>query len=81
MYLLVGSSTMGLGNQKNLIRPFRKEARKELRQRLFDTLKGNACGGKLKIMVLWAAVWPASYGWVHRVYARLTGVDKKYSVE
>lgn len=81
MYLLVGSSTMGLGDQKDLIRPFRNEARKELRQRLFDTLKGSACDRRLKIMALWAAVWPASYGWIHRVYARLTGVDKKYSVE
>lgn len=81
MYLLVGSSTMGLGDQKDLIRPFRKEARKELRQRLVPALKGSACDRRLKIMVLWAALWPASYGWVHRVYARLTGVDKKYSVE
>lgn len=81
MYQLVGSSTMGLGRQRKLIKPVRKEARKELRQRLVRTLKGRACDRKLKIMVLWAAVWPASYGWVHRVYARLTGVDKKYSVE
>lgn len=81
MYLLVGGSTMSLGNQKELIKPFRKESRKELRQRLWCTLKGGTCNIKLKIMVLWTAVWPASYGWVHRVYARLTGVDKKYSVE
>lgn len=81
MYLLVGSSTMELGSQKELIKPFRKEARKELRQRFFSTIKGNACSRKLKIMVLWAAVWPASYGWVHRLYAKITGVDKKYSVE
>lgn len=81
MYQLVGSSTMSLGQQRKRIKPFRKEARKELRQRLVGTLRGSACNIKLKIMVLWAAVWPASYGWVHRVYARLTGVDKKYSVE
>lgn len=81
MYQLVGSSTMSLGKQRKLIKPVRKEARKELRQRLLRTLKSGTCDVKLKIMVLWAAVWPASYGWVHRVYARLTGVDKKYNVE
>ena len=81
MYQLVGSSTMSLGKQRKLIKPVRKEARKELRQRLLRTLKSGTCDVKLKIMVLWAAVWPASYGWVHRIYAKLTGVDKKYNVE
>ena len=81
MYQLIGGATIGLGNQKALIGPFRKEARKELRQRLWKILKGNACGSKLKIMVLWVAVWPWSYNVVHRIYARVTGVDKKYAVE
>ena len=81
MYQLVNNAAMGLSSQKAMIRPFRKEARKELRQRLWKILKGNACGSKLKIMVLWVAVWPWSYNVVHRIYARVTGVDKKYAVE
>lgn len=81
MYQLVGSATIPLGNQKDLIKPFRKEARKELRRNLWKTLKGNACGLKLKMMVLWVAIWPDSYGWVHRTYAKMTGLDKKYAVE
>lgn len=81
MYQLVSSATVGLGDQKEMIKPFRKEARKELRQRLWRTLKGNACGGKLKLMVLWTAVWPWSYSAVHQLYARVTGVDKKFVVE
>ena len=81
MYQLVSNATMGLGEQKELIKPFRKEARKELRQRLWQTLRGNACGGKLKLMVLWVAVWPWSYYAVHRLYAKITGVDKKFAVE
>lgn len=81
MYQLVSSATIGLGDQKELIKPFRKEARKELRQRLWKALKGNACGSKLKVMVLWAAVCPWSYYAVHRLYAKVTGVDKKYVVE
>ena len=81
IYQLVRVATIRLGDQKEWIRPLWKEARKELRQRLPKTLKGNACGRKLKLMALWAAIWPASYGWVHGAYAKLTGVDKKYAVE
>lgn len=81
MYQLVYSAAMPLGTQKEMIRPFRKEARKELRQRLWDTLKGNDCDTKLKIMVLWTALWPASYHWVHSLYAKVTGLDKKYAID
>ena len=81
MYQLVNSATISTGKQKELIKPFRKEARKELCQRLWKALKGNACGTKLKMMVLWVAIWPWSYYTVHRIYAKLTGVDKKYAVE
>ena len=81
MYQLVYSASIRLVDKKEMIKPFRKEARKELRQRLWQTLKGNACGKKLKLMVLWVAIWPASYQWVHSIYAKVTGVDKKYAVE
>lgn len=81
MYQLVYSASVSLGNQKEMIKPFRKEARRELRQRLWKTLRGDACNMKLKIVVLWVAIWPWSYYVVHRVYAKVTGVDKKYAVE
>ena len=78
---LVNSATMQLGNERQLIEPFRQEARRELRRRLLAVLRGNACSWVLKMMALWAAVWPASYGLVHRIYAKATGVDKKYRLE
>lgn len=81
VYQLVYSATILLSDQKELIKPFRRAARKELRKRLWRTIIGGVCDTKLKIMALWAAVWPASYGWVHSVYAKATGTDKKYSVE
>lgn len=81
IYQLVNSATMQPSDQRELIVPFRREARRELRQRLWGTLINRSCGNKLKLMALWAAIWPASYGWVHRVYAKATGLDKKYSVE
>ena len=76
---LVNGATMNCGGQKDLIAPYRKECRKELRRHLGEIL--GSCGGKLKIMALWAAVWPWSYGFVHRVYLKASGLDKKYSLE
>ena len=78
---LVAGATMGAGEQPDLILPYRRAVRRELRQRLGNILLGNACGWKLKIMALWAAVWPASYRWVHSAYARISGLDKKYSID
>lgn len=81
IYQLVGSATMSMGQQRDLIRPCRKAARNELRQHLASTLTGSACPMKLKVMALWAAVWPASYCWVHSAYAKATGIDKKFEVK
>lgn len=78
---LVTYATMPLSSQKELIAPYRREVRRELRGRLQRILMGKECRLRLKIMALWAAVWPASYGWVHKVYGRITGTDKKYCVE
>ena len=80
IYQLVGSATMPLGQQRELIRPCRTAARKELRKRIWGGLAGNVCPVKLKVMALWAAAWPASYSWVHDLYAKVTGIDKKYEV-
>ena len=81
IYQLINSATIQPGKQRELVIPFRREARRELRQRLMGAIKNNACDQKLKIMAIWAAIWPASYSWVHSLYAKVTGVDKKYRVE
>ena len=78
--LLISGATMPLGDQKALIAPYRRETRKELRGRLKDILQGTECSKKLKVMALWAAIWPASYGWVHSAYAKISGIDKKYDL-
>lgn len=78
---LIAVATMALDEQTCWAKPHRKEARKELRRRLGSILSGSACDVKLKIMALWASVWPSGYGWIHRVYAKKTGLDKKYSVD
>lgn len=81
VYQLVNAATMHLGDQETLIQPWRAECRSRIRMMLPDILGGSYCSVKLKIMALWAGIWPWSYGFVHRIYARITGLDKKYSVE
>lgn len=76
----ISYATMPLGEQAELIRPYRAMARHELRANFLKILKGEY-SKKQKVMALWAAIWPASYSWVHCVYAELTGTDKKYEVK
>ena len=78
--LLISGATIALERQNEWMATHRRSARKELRRRLPKILKEPAFGLKLKIMALWAAVWPAGYGWVHRTYTHMTGLDKKYEV-
>ena len=77
---LISGATISVKEQPELIIPYQRECRKELRQRLMHTLRGKECGVPLKVMVLWAAVWPTSYRWVHQVYAKITGLDKIYDL-
>ena len=81
VYQLIGTATLSLGDQKELIAPVRREARRELRRDVWHTLRGRNLGTKLKIMALWAAIWPWSYCMVHKLYARIRGTDKKYEVK
>lgn len=77
-YQLVNLSTMQLGEQAELIAPYRSAARKELREMLPRILK--VADGRLKVMSTWVAIWPASYCWVHKFYAHIRGTDRKYEV-
>lgn len=76
---LIFLASMDAQADPELIRPIRDSARKELRDRLGEILKAEI-GIKLKVMALWTAIWPASYGWVHSIYDRITGNDKKYDL-
>ena len=79
--LLISLSTMSCGKNKEVVQPVRKDARKELRSKLGAVVKGRDCGFKLKIMALWAGIWSWSYGFIHRLYGRISGVDKKYEIK
>lgn len=77
---LISGASLTLGMQPALVKPYRNECRRELRQRLGSILRCPAVGKKLKLMALFTAVWPSGYALVHRLYARVTGSDRKYEI-
>ena len=79
--LLVYIATLSKKLNPELIIPERKKARKILRKNLIDFLKNEQLGSKLKLMCIWTAISPQSYALIHTIYAKITGIDKKYSVE
>ena len=79
--LLVYTATLSKKINPELIIPERKKARKSLRKSLLSILKNEYVGLKLKLMCIWTAISPQTYSLFHAVYAKLSGVDKKYSVE
>ena len=76
---LIHISTLHLKGQEDLIYPYRVAARKEIRKELASVIQSDF-SFKKKIMVIWVAIWPDSYMWVHTIYAKVTGLDKKYEV-
>lgn len=78
---LITVATMEAGDNPTLTRPYIKTARKELRKRLVEVIKCDCCSKKLKCMTLWSAILPSSYGEIHKLYAKIKGIDKKYSPE
>ena len=78
---LIGLSTMSSRPDPKLIRPYKRKAQRELRSRLMSILKCKGCSSKVKIMAVWAAILPITYQTIHFLYGRLTGLDKKYSLD
>lgn len=77
--ILISQSTMKIGNQTDLIKSCRIQARQELNQML-PLIQHGDYSKKMKLMTTWAAVWPESYSFMHTIYARLSGSDRKYEV-
>lgn len=76
---LISLATIPLGEQKNLILPYRQQARRELRQMLPSILRGKF-SARIKVLSLWAAICPSSYTVVHDLYAHMKGTNRKYEV-
>ena len=78
---LINGATISIKPSPALITPYRNHTHKELQTHLWAALKNHEGGIKLKVMALWAAIWPTSYRWVHTAYTRITGLDKIYDIE
>lgn len=78
---LITGASMNLKVRPELVKPYRSECRKELRQRLGAILNCAECGTKLKLMALFTAICPWGYGLVHQLYAKATGIDKIYEIK
>lgn len=79
-YQLVSVSSMDMRHNKELLH-IQKKVRKILKKRLGEIMKNPACSSKDIMKALWASIWPWSYGLVHKMYAYISGIDKKYLVE
>lgn len=77
----IGLATMPLENNAELILPHKRLARRKIRENLFVCLNSYGFGIKLKIMLFWVAIWPWGYEKVHKIYAHITGVSKKYDLD
>ena len=76
---LINGATIKTKGQENFVSQFQLEAKDKLRLMLGSVLR-EKYSINLKVMAIWAAVWPKSYQWVHSVYAKLSGSGKKYEV-
>lgn len=79
--LQIKLATMPVKENKVLIIQPKREARKFVKDQLVKSLQQKKIDTKLKIMMLWVAVWPWSFEKVHQLYAHVTKIDKKYLVE
>lgn len=77
---LVGTATMSLADNPDLIRPYQKDARKKLKNELRRCIHLKF-SKRLKILAIWAALFPTLYRKVHEIYAHITGIDKKYEIK
>ena len=78
---LIAISILSVKKQGELIRPFRKEIRNELRTKLKLILSNSYMSKSVKIRAGWVVLFPDSYCWFHTLYAKITGLDKKYKIE
>ena len=79
-YQLVSVSSMDMRHNKEFLH-IQKKVRKILKKRLVEIMKNPVCSSKDIMKALWASIWPWSYGLVHKMYAYISGIDKKYLVE
>lgn len=76
---LIRLSTMRKGKQPELVRLYRRQARKELSEKIPIALKSQ-WGTRQKLQMLFAVICSPGYALVHRLYEKQKGLDNKYEV-
>lgn len=78
---LINIGTMPIEENSELIRPNKIKARILLKNSLRECLKNEKVSKKVKVMALWVTICPWSYEKVYWVYDKITGINKKYSLD
>lgn len=78
---MINVSSLSLKEQKELVKPFRKTIRSELRIKSKEMIRKPYISKTTKIKAIWVSTIPFSYRWIHNLYTRITGLDKKYEIE
>ncbi len=78
---MINMATMRYQGQKDLIAPYRREVRKRLRREWKRVMNTAACPLSLKLMMMWAMLWPWSYSVIHVLHSQISGNAHKYDVE
>lgn len=76
---IMGFASIPIKKRNKVLKLDIKNARKELRKKLPEILKGDY-SKQMKAEALWTAIWPASNSYAHRMYFKLKGKDKRYEV-
>lgn len=76
---LINYSSMTLRDPKEIRKKVRIESRSELRKEIFKVFKSSS-SKKTKILALWCAIWPWSYGAFKRTYSKLRGTYSEYGL-
>ena len=77
--ILIKLSTLSSGSQSELIGPCRSQARKELKGKLKCAMV-DRWSMMQKLKMLLAAWCPGVYSFIHSLYEKLTGIDRRYEV-
>ena len=78
---LIGNATLDCRKESAMIAQCCAESREALRKELKRVVTEHGIPAKLKAMALWASLMPGTYGFVHRLYAKLKGIDRIYSLD
>ena len=79
--LLITNASMSVDVDPALMRPFREQARRQLKEMRAQLKPACAQSRRLRLILPLATCCPGIYGLIHSTYARLRGYDKRYEVK